>query len=147
MEGALFLGLGADLALEQVVQEQHHFLVSVRSIAAFSCCPLCSSLSERVHSHYQRTVTDIPCSGCTVTLKLVVRRFFCRNESCTRRIFTERLPELLSPHAQMTNRLREALCTLSLATSAEAASRLAPRLGMKSSPSTLLRCQKKALEY
>ncbi|GHO51194.1 hypothetical protein KSX_93570 [Ktedonospora formicarum] len=31
---------------------------------------------------------------------------------------------------------------MSLATSAEAASRLAPRLGMKSSPSTLLRCQK-----
>lgn len=142
MEGTLFLGLGAGFALEQVVEEQHHFLVTVRSVAAFSCCPLCSSRSERVHSHYQRTVTDIPCSGYTVTFTLIVRRFFCRNEACPRRIFTERLPHLLAPHAQMTNRLREALCALSFATSAEAASRLAPRLGMKSSPSTLLRCQK-----
>lgn len=87
-------------------------------------------------------MTDIPCSGCTVTLKLIVRRFFCRNKACVRRIFTERLPELLLPHAQMTNRLQEAFCALSFATSAQAASRLAPRLGMKRSPSTLLRCQK-----
>ena len=55
---------------------------------------------------------------------------------------TRRLPELLLPHAQMTNRLREVLCTLSFATSAEAALRLVSRLRMKSSPSTLLRCQK-----
>lgn len=142
MEGTHFLGLGTDFAIEQVVEVQRHFLVAVRSIATFSCCPLCSFRSERVHSQYQRTITDIPCSGCTVTLKLTVRRFFCRNDSCVRRIFTERLPELLLPHAQMTNRLREALCALSFATSAQAASRLAPRLGMKSSPSTLLRCLK-----
>ncbi|MBO0793495.1 MAG: ISL3 family transposase, partial [Ktedonobacteraceae bacterium] len=142
MEGTLFLGLGVNFAVEQVVQEQRRLLVTIRSITVVSCCPLCSLLSERVHSHYQRTVMDTPCAGCTVALKLVVRRFFCRNESCPRHIFTERLPELLLPYAQMTNRLREALCTLSFATSAEAASRLAPRLGMKSSPSTLLRCQK-----
>lgn len=142
MEGTLFLRLGADLMLEQVIQEQHRFLVTVRSIAAFSSCPLCALPSEHVHSHYLRMVTDIPCSGHMVTLKLVVRRFFCRNEACARRIFTERLPELLLPYAQMTNRLREALCALCYATSAQATSRLAPRLGMKSSPSTLLRCQK-----
>lgn len=142
MEGTLFLGLGADFTVEHVVQEQRHLLVTVRSKAAVSCCPVCSFPSERVHSHYQRIVTDLPCSGCTVTLKLVVRRLFCRNGYCPRRIFTERLPELLLPHAQMTNRLRDALCTLSFASSAQVASRLAPRLGMKSSPSTLLRCQK-----
>jgi hypothetical protein len=142
MEGTLFLGLGADFTVEHVVQEQRHVLVTVRSRAAFSCRPLCSLPSERIHSHYQRVVTDLPCSGCTVTLKLVVRRLFCCNVSCPRRIFTERLPGLLLSHAQMTNRLREALCTLSFATSAQAASRLVPHLGMKSSPSTLLRCQK-----
>jgi len=142
MEGTHFLGLGTDFTIEQVMEMQQHFLVTVRSIAASSCCPHCSFRSERVHSQYQRTVTDIPCSGRTVTLKLTVRRFFCRNESCVRRIFTERLPELLLPHAQMTKRLREAPCALSFATSAQAASRVAPHLDMKSSPSTLLRCQK-----
>jgi len=45
----------------------------------------------------------------------------------------------------MTNRLREALRVLSFAISAEGGSRLAPRLGMKGSPSTLLRCQKATL--
>lgn len=142
MEGTLLLGLGAAFTIEHVALEQRHFLVTVRSTAACACCPVCSIPSERVHSHYQRTVTDVPCSGCAVTLKLVVRRFWYRNTPCPRRIFTGRLPGLLLPHAQMTNRLREALCTLSFATSAQAASRVAPRLGMKRSPSTILRCQK-----
>jgi transposase len=142
MEGTLFLGLGADFTLEHLVLEQRHLLVTIRSRAAFSCCPICSHPAERVHSHYRRTVRDLPCSGYAVTLQLVVRRLFCCNAACPRRIFTERLPELLLSHAQMTNRLREALHTLSFATSAQTASRLVPRLGMKSSPSTLLRCQK-----
>lgn len=42
----------------------------------------------------------------------------------------------------MTTRLREVLRVLGFATCAEAASRLAPRFGVKGSPSTVLRCQK-----
>lgn len=67
---------------------------------------------------------------------------FCRNLECQRKIFTERLPDLAQPWAQMTNRLREALQKLGFATCGEAGARLAPQLGMKGSPSTLLRSQK-----
>ena len=87
MEGTHFLGLGTDFTLEHVVLEQRHLLVTVRSRALFSCCPACSFPAERVHSHYRRTVKDLPCSGYAVTLKLVVRRFCCRNAACPRRIF------------------------------------------------------------
>jgi hypothetical protein len=71
-----------------------------------------------------------------------VRRFSCHNVSCTRAIFTERLPHLAQPRAQMTKRLRETLCLLGFATCAEKAARLAPQLGMKGSASTVLRCQR-----
>jgi hypothetical protein len=39
-------------------------------------------------------------------LSLEVRKFFCRTASCPRKIFTERLPDLVQPSARMTNRLR-----------------------------------------
>ncbi len=131
-----------NLVIEQMTRQDYRFIVSVRSTAPTSSCPLCASASEDIHSHYRRTLSDLPSSGFPVLLELTVRRFFCRNPQCARRIFTERLPDLVQPWAQMTNRLREALRGLSFATCAEVGSRLAPLLGMKSSASTLLRCQR-----
>jgi transposase len=131
MEGSLLLPLGDGLLIERMSREGQQIIVSVRSTAAFSRCPLCAVASESIHSHYLRTVADLPEAGQPVILKLTVRRFFCRNALCPRRIFTERLPELVEPWAQMTHRLRSALRVLSFATCAEAGSRLAPHLGMK----------------
>lgn len=142
MEGTLWLPLSHGLVIEQISREAHQTIISVSSTALLACCPLCTTASESIHSHYLRTVADLPEVGQPIILKLTVRRFFCRNTLCARRILTERLPDLVQPWAQMTNRLREALRFLSFATCAEAGSRLAPHLGMKGSPSTLLRCQK-----
>ncbi len=142
MEESLLLPLGDGLVIEQIDQQAQHIIVSARATAESACCPVCTTASASTHSHYRRTVADLPHAGQKVLLKLRVRRFFCRNPLCARRIFTERIVSLVQPWAQMTNRLREALRALSFATSAEAGSRLAPHLGMKSSPSTLLRCQK-----
>ncbi|MFL5701305.1 MAG: ISL3 family transposase, partial [Ktedonobacteraceae bacterium] len=144
MEGSLLLPLGDGLLIEPITREKQQVIVSVRSTTSFARCPLCATASESTHSQYRRSVADLPEAGQLVILKLTVRRFFCRNTLCARRIFSERLSDLVQPWAQMTNRLREALRVLSFATCAEVGSRLAPHLGMKSSPSTLLRCQKAA---
>ena len=102
-------------------------------------CPLCQQPSERVHGTYVRTVADLPCAGRRVILKLSVRKFVCATPTCPRQIFTERLPDLVQSYARMTNRLRDALVALGLATSAEVSQRVAPSLGMKVSAPTLLR--------
>jgi transposase len=68
-----------------------------------------------------------------------VRKFFCRTPTCPRKIFTERLPDLVQPSARMTNRLRSALQALGLATGGEGSAWLAPKLGMRAAPTTLLR--------
>src|SRR6266568_3946404 len=104
-----------------------------------AACPLCQQPSERVHGHYGRTVADLPCAGRRVILALTVRKFVCSTPTCSRQIFTERLPDLVQSYARMTNRLREALVALGLATSAEVSERLAPSLGMLISAPTLLR--------
>jgi len=144
MEGSLLFPLSDGFVIEQISREEHQVIVSVRSTASLARCPLCTAASEAMHSQYLRTVADLPQAGQPIILKLIVRRFFCRNALCARRIFTERLPDLVQPWAQMTNRLREAVRILSFSTCAEVGSRLAPHLGMKGSPSTFLRCQRSA---
>jgi hypothetical protein len=72
-------------------------------------------------------------------LLLSVRKFFCPNPACPRKIFAEQFLELMPSYARLTTRLREALVALGLATCGEVASRLAPRLGMQVAPTTLLR--------
>jgi transposase len=142
MKTAPFLSLGESFCVEHMRREATTLLVLVRSTSPAACCPVCASSSESVHSQYERTVTDLPWGGSPLRLQLIVRRFFCRNSLCIRRIFTERLPDLVQPWAHMTNRLREALRVVSFATSAEAGSRLAPHVGMRSWASTLLRSQR-----
>jgi transposase len=104
-----------------------------------AACPVCQQPSERVHGHYGRTVADLPCVGRRVIFALTVRKFVCGTPTCPRQIFTERLADLVQSYARMTNRLREALVALGLATSAQVSERLAPSLGMKVSAPTLLR--------
>lgn len=144
MEKTPLLVLGDGLIVDQVIEEVHQFIVLVRSTIPASCCPLCGDLSAFIHSQYQRCLADVPCAGRAVRLHLTVRRFSCHNAACARAIFTERLPHLTQPHAQMTKRLRETLCLLGIATCAEKTARLAPQLGMKGSASTVLRCQRAA---
>lgn len=72
-------------------------------------CPLCGRRSKRVHSHYSRTLTDLPCCGTPVVVHLHSRRFVCRVRWCKRQIFTERIPTLVAPSARRTVRLHRHL--------------------------------------
>jgi len=67
-------------------------------------CPVCARRSKRVHSHYSRTLTDLPCCGTPVVIHLHTQRFVCRVRWCKRKIFTERLPALVAPSARRTLR-------------------------------------------
>ena len=102
-------------------------------------CPLCHALTPRVHSRYSRTLADLPWGPYTVRLHLHVRKFFCDQPACPRRIFTERLPTVAAPWARRTLRLAQRLLACGLALGGEAGTRLAPRMGLETSPTTLLR--------
>jgi transposase len=133
------LPLSDGLSIERIEPTATTVTVFVVATAAEAACPLCACSSRRIHSSYTRKVADLPCAGRQVMLVLSVRKFFCGSLACRRRIFTERLPDLVQPWARVTKRLLAALQALGVATSAEVSERLAPRLGMKSAAPTLLR--------
>lgn len=142
MDVSPFLALPVGLVIEAIVETDTSLTILVQATAPTACCPLCQMPSAQIHSVYQRTVADLPCGGRQVILRLSVRKFFCLNLACSRQIFTERLPDLVQPWAHRTTRLLAALRAIGFATSGEAGARLAPRLGMTVSPSTLLRQMK-----
>src|SRR6202035_2329237 len=96
----LLLGLPAHLRLDQIEITPQILILSLAIETAEAACPLCQQFSHRVHSYYTRTLQDLPCTGKALRLLVLVRRFFCENEGCARKIFAERLPDLTTVYAR-----------------------------------------------
>jgi transposase len=139
MEGMALLLLPQGLHITTIERQQTGLLIQVLSTQRTCRCPLCGAESDAVHSRYQRRISDLPCVGQPIRLLLTVRKFFCHNPLCARKIFTERLPAFVEPWAQMTIRLKEAISALGLATSGSLGTRLSARLGIATSWMTILR--------
>ncbi len=139
MERSPFLPLPEGMIIGQVEITAAQLTVEVISTQPFARCPGCGNLSDHVHCQYQRTVRDVPCGGRNIVLRLCVRKFACWTATCPRKVFAERLPDLVQPWARVSKRLLEELKAIGLAASAEVSERLAPRLGMKVKAPTLLR--------
>ena len=135
---SLFL-LPENIVVEGVYPTKTHLTIQVACTLKSASCPLCQHISERIHGSYGRTVADVPCGGRRVTLTLTVRKFVCGTPECPRKIFTERLPDLVQSYARMTNRLSEVLQTLGFATCGQLGERLIPKLEIGASGPTLLR--------
>ena len=104
---ACLLPAGPPLHLEtwSVDETTTQLTFRLTSTQALVHCPVCRFPTQRIHSHYTRTVADLPWAHLRVVVQLGVRKFFCANGRCTRRIFTERLPQLVAPWARRTQRL------------------------------------------
>jgi transposase len=111
----------------------------VRSTQTSAPCPLCATPARRIHSDYERTLADLPWAQYRVCLQLRVRKWFCRNRACHRRIFTERLPTIAAPWARRTLRLAERLVALGVALGGTAGVRLGHAWDLAVSRNTLLR--------
>lgn len=102
-------------------------------------CPVCAVPAHRLHSCYERKLADLRWGAARVRWQLRVRKFFCGNAQCPRRIFTERLPGVVAPWARRTQRLAVWLMAISLALGGAAGARLSRRLDLTVSRNTLLR--------
>ena len=102
-------------------------------------CPLCATPARRIHSDYGRTLADLPWAQYRVCLQLRVRKWFCRNRACPRRIFTERLPTVAAPWARRTLRLAQRLVALGIALGGKAGVHLGHAWALVVSRNTLLR--------
>jgi transposase len=116
--------------------EQTSVRLQFMATAPTATCPRCAVPSPAIHSRYQRHPTDLPWGTHAVHLQLTVRKFFCRNPSCTRRILTERLPDLVATYARKTHRLIMVLRVIGVALGGNAGARLAARLRLPTSSAT-----------
>jgi len=129
----------AALLVLQVLPAPDHITIITVPKPAQGTCPLCGSLSGRVHSRYTRTLADLPWQGSRATIRVRARRFRCAKANCPRRIFTEQLPDVARPRARRTVRLADIQRHIGFAMGGEPGSRLTKRLAMPVSGDTLLR--------
>jgi transposase len=85
------LGLPEELQIVGGDVAEKEITLTVISTQMNPSCPLCGTSASRVHSHYNRKLADAPCAGRLVRLILHVRKFFCDEPTCARKIFAERL--------------------------------------------------------
>jgi len=131
----------SDLIIEQV-SITNDVMITVRAASPMVPCPCCGTLSRRVQSRYTRTLRDLPVSGRYTHLTVHVRRFFCQESTCIRKIFAERFPSLTLPRVKFTLRLQETLRQMGFALGGEAGARLGRVLSIPGSSDTVLRLVK-----
>src|SRR5690606_38578899 len=95
--------------IQQQESSPSDITLAVESSRSGAQCPLCGRVSRRKHSRYTRFLMDLPADGRTVNIHLTVRRFRCNNPACRRRVFAERFPQFVRPHARRTERLDDLL--------------------------------------
>ena len=130
----------ANLQLEawNIDEAQASIKLILSSTQAIVQCPVCIKQTHRIHSRYERFLADLPWADYSMTLQLRVRKFFCINALCKRRIFTERLVSITAPWARRTQRLAQRLTDIGLALGGAAGVRQSLRNGFNVSRNTLL---------
>src|SRR5579863_7358717 len=126
------------MGLDGLEVDAETIMIDVHVEASEAACPLCQAVAHRVHSRYVRTLYDAPCGTKALRLMIQVRRFFCDNQDCPRKIFAERLA-LTEVSARMTTRFRQGLAEVGFAVGGRAGAKLGARLGWRQSRSTILR--------
>ncbi|UEM24357.1 transposase family protein (plasmid) [Skermanella mucosa] len=102
-------------------------------------CPACGVRSARVHSHYHRSIGDVPCLGRQLVLRVRIRRFRCINAVCRKRTFAEHPSTIAQSRARHTDRLRTLHHAVVLALGGNAGARMAGTMAIPVGATTLLR--------
>ena len=126
------------LVLDRIEQEADRFRMVVH-VEQKPACPLCGEASRSRHSDYARCLQDLPWQGVSVQLWVTVGRFRCRNSSCPRKIFCERLPQIARAYGRQTERTSEIVRVIGYVAGGLPGQRLLARLAIVTSDDTVLR--------
>ena len=126
------------LEMTAINETAEELLIHVTSHRSSSPCPQCAMPSSAIHSSYRRRPRDLPCTGRPIRLVLTVRKFFCRNPDCSRKVFAERLPDFIEVSSRLTKRLRTSVQDIGFATCGKGGESLGNKLGMPISDASVL---------
>ena len=85
-------------------------------------CPYCGNESVKIHSRKVRTLKDLPMQGKKVKILLEQKKYFCKNEDCSKKTFAEQFG-FFEPKATKTTRLQKEILRVALTQSYVAAAR------------------------
>src|SRR4051794_16725008 len=94
------LNLPKHLHLMDVVKTGQNLVIILQSKTRRATCPKCGVQSSRIHSHYCRTLQDLPLSQWSTILRVQLVRFRCSYSDCDQKTFVEPL----TPHTQRYSR-------------------------------------------
>jgi transposase len=129
----------ARVCVDQVIRAGASVRIKARTTTKEADCPGCGTSSGRRHSHYERRLSDTAVSGQEILIHLRVHRFFCRNGGCGKTTFVEQVPGLTVRYGRQSIRAGEVLRAVALALGGRAGARLAGRLVVAVSRTTLIR--------
>ncbi|URM97853.1 ISL3 family transposase [Actinomadura madurae] len=129
----------ARVCVDQVFRSGATVRVRARTTTTEAVCPGCGTRSRRLHSHYERRLSDTAVGGQELLIHLRVHRFFCRSDTCAKKTFVEQVPGLTIRHGRRSVPAAETLQAVALALGGRAGARLAQRLAASVSRMTLIR--------
>ncbi len=139
MEISTLLADPVAISLEACISKENLIVLRIRSVQRQATCPLCNNPTKSLHSNYIRCITDLPWHGVAIRLELHTKKFRCRNKLCRRKVFCQRLPNVVESYGRKTVRLQDLLGVLAFALGGESGSRTAHKFNLKVSGDTLLR--------
>jgi len=129
--------LPSGLVVDEVTVGPDEVVIAAHALGRSAECPGCGRLSRRVHSRYERYLSDVPAHGRRVRVRLSVRRFRCPHQGCPRKIFAERLESgITRPYARRTTRLQQLVHCLGIALGGRPGQGMARRLLFPVEPRT-----------
>ncbi|WPV69647.1 ISL3 family transposase [Chitinophaga sp. LS1] len=125
--------------IKSIIQVQNIVYLNVESRLKTAKCPNCQRKSGSIHSYYYRKIKDLPSFGKQVCINLLTRKFYCKNNNCEKKIFSQRFNEQFKPYSRMSERLAAILLKTGLLTGGNAGARLCKLHNVSVSASTILR--------
>lgn len=138
-ENLSFLFQYAELQIVDVIVSDSCINLYCNARKDYAVCPYCGKVSSKVHSRYIRTITDLPILGKTCILHVKVRKFFCGNDGCSHKTFSEQPGNELFRYRRRTRRCELQVMRAGITCSSIKASRLLKYAGIHLCNTTILR--------
>ncbi|GGU48788.1 hypothetical protein GCM10010289_81640 [Streptomyces violascens] len=136
VEDVLFPGIG--VRIERVSPAPDGLVVEAVSTSRPGRCPDCRRRASRVHSSYQRRLSERPVESQRVVVRLRVRRYFCDRRNCSRKTFAEQIEGLTERYRRSSVGLKTWLRTIASELGSRAGERLCRRLRLAAGRTRLL---------
>jgi transposase len=128
----------AAVQVDSVAREDGTVLIAARSRGDPVPCPVCGTMTGKVHGYYRRRLADTPAGGTAVVLELTLRRLVCRNYACPQQTFHEQIPGLAERYARRTPPVTQLVTGFAIVLAGRAAATLLAASGVVVSSTAVL---------